>query len=235
MKRIVSAAKLLPVFFTAILSSFFFLSLVLLDAMMKRKIPLYTRDAISHFVIIVIVLGVMYLLPGGPVRWGLNLKNWQRSLLLGIISGLALGILFSLFSFGPNLSQWNFANLVTQLRDRGNVLHLLSQIFLIGLSEELFFRGILVTYLTKQYAMKIIRIHSGVIIVSVFGASLQFYKILFGATLGNIFPFVIGGFLYFLVLGWMYQKTGSLVGPIITHNLCNSFIFLFGLGIQNKI
>lgn len=231
MKKIISASKLLPVLYTAILSTSFFMTIVLLDTIMKRKISLYTRDAISHFVIIVIVFVIMYLLPGKFVQWGVNLSNWQKSLLLGIILGLAIGILFSLFSYGLNLSKWNFTNLVTQLKERGNVTHLLAQIFLIGLSEELFFRGILVTYLMKRYIMKIIGIHLGVIIVSIMGASLQFYKLFLGATFGSVLPVAFGGFIYFLVLGWLYQKTGSLIGPIITHNLCNSLMFLISLGI----
>lgn len=198
---------------------------------MSSQFSLYTRDSISHLIVAAIVFAVMFLLPEGPSKWGLNLKNWRIGLVLGIISGLAFGMLFSFFSSGLNISTWNFGKLITQLKDRGNVIHLLSQLFLIGLSEELFFRGILVTYLMRRYYMKIIGIHLGVIIVSIIGASLQFYKLFFGSTFGAVFPLVIGAFLYFVFLGWMYQRTGSLLGSTVTHNLGNSLMFMISLGI----
>ncbi|MFQ6083020.1 MAG: lysostaphin resistance A-like protein [Candidatus Aminicenantia bacterium] len=198
---------------------------------MENKISPYSRTAINHVVLLVIVFAIMHLLPGGPVKWGVNLRDWQRSLILGVILGVAIGILFSLFSYGSNITRWDFINLMTQLKDKENIILLLSQVFIIGFSEELFFRGILVTYLMRRYSMNLIGIHLGVIIVSIMFASIQFYKLLFGAPLGNVFPLVIGGFVYGLVLGWIYQKTGSLIGSIITHNLGNSLMFLVSLGI----
>lgn len=208
------------------------MGIALLDTIIGKSIPLYSRDAISHFVLLVITFSVIYLLPGGPVKWGLNLRNWRSSLTLGIVFGLTLGILFSLFSVGAAISRWNFTTLMTQLRNSENLVHLLSQLFLIGTSEELFFRGILVTYLMKKYSEKFLGIHLGVIIVSLVFGSLQFYKLFFGANFVTLLPLVFGGFLYGLVLGWIYQKTQTLMGSITAHNLCNSFMFVISIGVQ---
>lgn len=198
---------------------------------MRNRIPLYTRDAVSHFVLISIVIAVMFLLPGGPLKWGLNLNNWQIGLFLGIISGFTFGVLFSLFSHGMNTLAWSFAKLITQIKNKEIIIHLIAQLFLIGLSEELFFRGILVTYFMRHFYMKIIGIHIGVVIVSIIGASLQFYKLFFGTTFTVVLPLFIGAFIYFVFLGWLYQKTGSILGSIITHNFGNSLLFLISLGI----
>lgn len=231
MKKLTYVEKLLPILYAAILSTAFFMSLVLLDTILEWKIALYTREAISHLVIIVVVLSVFIFLPGGYANWGLNLKNLKESLILGVISGLAFGILFSLFSYGQGISGWNFTRLMSQLGERENLGHLLSQMFLVGTSEELFFRGLLVTFLMRQYTRKLAGIHLGVIVVSVMCGLLQFYKLLFGAALQEILPFVFGGFIYALWLGWLYQRTGSLLGSIIAHNLGNSLMFAAGLGV----
>lgn len=222
--------KITPVFYAAILSSAFFMSIVLLDILMEKSIAPYSRVAISHIILFFVVFIVMWLLPGGPKQWGLNSRRWQTGILLGITLGLALGMLFSFLSYGTNIGQWNVTNVVNQLKERQIIILLLSQIFLIGLSEEVFFRGILVTYLMKQYSLKLIGLHLAVIVVSVMFAGIHFYKLLFGATLGSILPFVIVGFFYGLVLGWLYQKTTSLIGPIIVHNLCNTILYLIGMG-----
>jgi len=207
------------------------MSLVVLDKMMERSVTLYSRMAISHLIIAAIVLVVIFVLPGGAGKWGLNLKNWQKSLVLGGIIGISIGILFAVFSSGANIIRWNYGKFLSQLRIKDNAVQFLSQLLLVGLSEELFFRGILVTYLMKKYARKIIGIHQSVIIISALCGLLQFYKLLFGASLGNIFPLAFGGFLYSVLLGWIYQKTGSLLGPVIAHNLGNSLMAIGGLGI----
>jgi len=224
-----------PVFCTAILSSSFFWIMVLLDKTMEKRVSVYSRVAISHVIIFFIILVVLYLLPGRLAEWGVNLGHWQTSLTLGIILGLTIGVVFSLFSHGTNITHWSVTGVITQLKDKQNLVHLLSQIFLIGLSEELFFRGLLVTYLMKQYSVNLIGLHIAVIIVSVMFASVHFYKLLLGAKFGKILPFVIGGFFYGLVLGWLYQETGSLIGPVALHNLGNSCMFLISIGIPKQI
>jgi len=208
------------------------MSLVLMDNLMRERVALYSRVAISHLAILFAIFAVMRLLPGGPKEWGINVKHWRGSLLLGVVLGLAIGLLFSLFTHGTAIRHWSATDVMIQLNDKQNVIFLLSQIFLIGTSEELFFRGILVTYLMKLYPTKFVGLHLGVIIVSIAFASIHFYKLLFGASLGSILPLVIGGLFYGLVLGWLYQATGSLIGPIVLHNICNTCMLLVNMGIQ---
>jgi membrane protease YdiL (CAAX protease family) len=50
-------------------------------------------------------------------------------------------------------------------------------------------------------------------------------------AIGNISLLVVGAFIYSLWLGLIYQKTGSLLGSILAHNLGNSLMVLGGLGV----
>ena len=231
MKNIISFARFLMIIFLAFFSSVFFWTLVYLDKVMEKKISLWSRVAISHLVIIIVVSSILIIMPGGLRAWGINIRDWRKSLLLGLFSGLSIGILFSLFSYGTNICRWNLMKLMTSIRSKENIVQLLTQLFLVGTSEELFFRGLLVTYLMRKYSKKLLGIHSGIIIISAMCGLLQFYKLLFGATLGNISALAVGGFVYSIWLGLIYQKTGSLFGPILAHNLGNSLMVLGGLGV----
>jgi membrane protease YdiL (CAAX protease family) len=225
------AHHIIYIIIAASLSSMFFMALVGMDKALEKSIPVNTRMAVSHLALIIIVFFVLYFLPGGLGKWGMNLNNWQKSLWLGLASGLVIGILFSFFSYGASLVHWHFMKLTASLKARENMIDALSQLLLVGTSEEMFFRGFLVTLLMKKYPKKILGIHWGVIIVSILCGLLQFYKLLFGATVGSIFPLAAGGFVYSIWLGLIYQKTGSIFGSVLAHNLGNSLMVLGGLGI----
>jgi len=221
-------AKLFPLFFAALLSSIFFMSIVLLDKVMEKSIAPYLRITLSHLILLCIIVVAIYLLPG---EWGLNLKNWQKSLILGSVLGISLGIIFSLFLYRVNILHWNFVNLIVRLKDKQNLILLLTQLLVVGTTEELFFRGILMTYFMKQYSVKIAGLHIAVLVVALMFGGIHFYKLFFGVPLKNILPYAVGGSFYGMLLGWVYQNTGSLLGLVILHNLCNSCMFLIRIGI----
>jgi membrane protease YdiL (CAAX protease family) len=231
MKKYATATHIVYIFLSVFLSSAFFMSLVGLDKILEKRMSVMARMAINHLMLIVVIFVFLYLLPGGLRKWGMNLNNWRKSLWLGLASGLVIGVLFSFFSYGATLLRWNWVKFVAGFKAKENLIEWLSQLLLVGTSEEMFFRGFLVTWLMKKYSKKILGIHSSVIIVSVMCGLLQFYKLLFGATLGNITLLVAGSFVYSLWLGLIYQKTASLLGSVLAHNLGNSLMVLGGLGI----
>jgi len=55
---------------------------------------------------------------------------------------------------------------------------------------------------------------------------LHFYKLFFGAVLSQIIPVSVGSLLYSVALGFLYQKTKSLAGPVIAHNIGNTLMLL---------
>ncbi len=185
----------------------------------------------SHFFLALIILLLLALLPGGGLaNWGVNFKNWAKNLVFGLILGISVGIPFSLFSYGGNISGWHFSQLAVQLHKTETLIMLFSQLFLVGTSEELFFRGLLTTWLMKRYPSRLVGLSVGVVIVAILFALVQLYKLLFGFPLEKVLVFMLGALFYGLLLGGIYQKTKSLLPPIIIHNIGNSVMFLAGLG-----
>jgi membrane protease YdiL (CAAX protease family) len=230
-KRFLTTPLLLLIFYAAAFPSLFFWSLVGLDKIEERWLSPGFQMALSHLLLTALFIGAISLLPGGLRDWGINLKNWRRSLVLGIILGIGFGILFSAFSLGPKISAWKFSHMLEQFHVRENLIQMVSQVFLVGLSEELYFRGILLTSLKSFFSKKTMGIHSANMIVSLGFAAVQFYKLIFRASLGSILPLFAGAFLYGLVLGEVYLGTMSLLGPVLIHSLGNSLMFLSALGI----
>jgi membrane protease YdiL (CAAX protease family) len=230
-KRILTTLLLLLVLYAAVYPSLFFWSLVGLDKIEERWLSPSFQMALSHLLLIALFIGAISFLPGGLRGSGVNLKNWRKSLVLGIILGIGFGILFSVFSLGPKISAWKFNHMLEQFHVRENLIQMVSQFFLVGLSEELYFRGILLTSLKSFFSKKAMGIHSANMIVSLGFAAVQFYKLIFGASLGSILPLFVGALLYGIVLGEVYLRTMSLLGPVLIHNLGNSLMFLLGLGI----
>jgi membrane protease YdiL (CAAX protease family) len=119
---------------------------------------------------------------------------------------------------------------MSQLNKTETLIQLFSQLFLVGTSEELFFRGLLTTWLMKRYPYRLAGLSGGVILVAFLFALVELHKLLFGFPPGKVLVFVLGALFYGLLLGGMYQKTKSLLAPIVIHNLGNSLMLLAGLG-----
>ena len=204
----------------------------MLDKAMQGMKSQTQRIAASHLFLALITLLILALLPGGGLaNWGLNFKNWSKNLVSGLILGISVGVLFSLFSYGWSISSWHFSQLAAQLHKTETLIMLFSQLLLVGTSEELFFRGLLTTWLMKCYPSRLAGLSVGVVIVAILFALVQFYKLLFGFPMGKVLIFMLGALFYGLLLGGIYQKTKSLLAPVIIHNLANSVMFLAGLGI----
>ncbi len=153
-KKAFNSLIFLFVFYSMIPPSIFFWSLVGLDKVWEKLLSPTDRMAISHLLLTAITFSLISLLPSGPKNWGVNLQNWRRSLILGIVFGVGFGIIFSIFSFGFRLSEWEFSHMLEKLHVRENLVQLFSQLFLVGLSEEFYFRGILLISLYRFFSKK---------------------------------------------------------------------------------
>lgn len=151
--------------------------------------------------------------------------------MLGTLLRTGSDATLSPLSFELNISSWKTSHLIERLAVRQNKVQLLSQLFLVGLSEELYFRGNLVTSLAKVFSKKTMGIHSAALTVALGFAGVQFYKLIFGGSLAAILPFFAGALLYGIVLGEMYLRTKSLLASVLIHNLGNSLLFLASLGL----
>jgi hypothetical protein len=107
---------------------------------------------------------------------------------------------------------------------------LLYQVTMPGFEEELNFRGIYLGLLNLAFLHKInsskFRLSYGLLITSIIfglvhGLNIDYSYSLSFSWLAFIFPF-IGG----CVFGWMAERTGSILLPIVFHNTANFFPYL---------
>jgi len=139
--------KYLSVFIAMLVSSLYFFVHVILDDIFSGVFGTYLRVAINHIIIAVISVLVIKIILKNPREWGLNLWNLRYSIYWGIIFGVVFGLLFNVFLFSTDLVRWNFAAVSESLRSPENIIHFICQLFITGTTEEIVFRGILLTML----------------------------------------------------------------------------------------
>jgi membrane protease YdiL (CAAX protease family) len=135
-----------------------------------------------------------------------TLKNLYIYVPLALLTGYFIG-----------LAEWhtiNAGNLIPDLSLKSLLELSFVMILVVGFTEELIFRSLLQTRLQTSFGMK-----NGLLITSIMFGIMHagygsFYELLITASAG-------------ILLGYMFQKTGSLVLVSFTHGFVN--IFLFGL------
>lgn len=93
----------------------------------------------------------------------------------------------------------------------------ISSSFISPISEEILFRGFFQNFITRVFGSL-----SGLIVTSLF-FSLVHYK--FGKGLSNV-EIVLHAFIFSLFIGYLYQKTNSIVSCISFHMLNNSLAYI---------
>lgn len=148
----------------------------------------------------------------------------RESLFKNIVVGLVAGILIAIASLvvgnwlvkltGLNATPQQLQALAVKAKGIGQVaLLLMSGSVLVGLKEEVLYRGLL--YPSMRQRAGIIR---GIILTA----------LLFALVHGDILRFVplfLGG----LVLTWLYERTGSLYASIVAHCVWNAAMTLFAI------
>jgi membrane protease YdiL (CAAX protease family)/predicted negative regulator of RcsB-dependent stress response len=125
-------------------------------------------------------------------------------LLIGL-SGISLGMVeYLILQPGAIVSGLTTANII-----------LASSVIMLstGLIEELIFRGII-----QKTAESILGNWGGIIFASILFTSFN----IMNSPLNLIFTFLVS-----LFYGYIYQKTGSILGVSISHGLCNMLVYLY--------
>jgi uncharacterized protein len=164
-------------------------------------------------------------------RWGLNLHRWRTSLnglrhgffpqlLLALIAGeFLVPILTGTHAVSYPLSLVDFLGLFT-------FMALFS-----GLSEEILFRGLMQTWLAQFWRrgiafMGVSISTAGLLTAVIFSlVHINFRLSPFEVTHFSV-PQLILAFVMGVYYAVMYERTGSLLAPIIAHNAVNGGIFL---------
>lgn len=189
-----------------------------------RWISLY----IHHFYQMVLAMAVMLFLGGGFGNYGITLKSRNLYIRPAIIVGVFFGIIMTLVDHLPTILSGN--KISGYDLNTTNVIGWLSfEWVFAGLSEEIFIRGLMMTYLMKYFEghVKFIRwdVHVAGVIIAVLFALMHISSF----WSGNLI-YAIGQQIYAFILGlcyaYFYEKSGSLLSPIIAHNLSNGFEFI---------
>ncbi len=146
---------------------------------------------------------------------GLRLDRWRRDLAGVAIWALVVTVPFAI---GHHFWQAELYHRTFTLRFPDDFLETLAiQILVVGLAEELFFRGYLQLRLEQLWPAK--RRLFGV----PFGAAIVAAAAVFALAhfVGEYRPDRLGPFFPALVFGWLRARTGTIVGAVAFHAYCN--------------
>lgn len=199
----------------------------------------FTWLIVHHLFQIVFVLLLM-LLPFWSKTfsdWGLNLNNKERT--FDILKKFTIGwiicttiylIISSWLSGWPYLLNFTFTW-------KNAAIYLFFETVIVGISEELLFRGLIYGVLHKAFKQRIKLIGFSISLAGIISALIFAF-----AHIGfQLFPFQITAFspMQFLMafgLGIFYavllEKTDSLLGPILAHNISDAWLSILMIGIQ---
>jgi membrane protease YdiL (CAAX protease family) len=164
---------------------------------------------------------ILYITGGRPGTYGFNLRQdshltHRRILGFSVVFGLLICL-----KYIPEIIRTGSVDMggpVTAV----NVIGVLTfQWIVVGLCEETMFRGLIQTYLMKNLDgyMRLLGhdLHVGTVIGAVIWGGFHFLNILI-MPLGTVVFFVILTTGIGLIMGYVYQRTGSLLTTIIMHN-----------------
>ncbi len=181
-----------------------------------------------HFMQMVAAIVIMLFLGGGLRKYGLNISSGNLYLKPAVLIGVLFGVIMTLVDHGPAVVTGQ--EITGYVLDRTNVVGWLSFEWLFaGTSEEIFVRGLLMTYLMSKFSghVRIIQwdVHVAGVIIAVLFALMHISSF----WSGNLI-YAIGQQIYAFILGlcyaYFYEKSASLVAPIIAHNISNGVEFL---------
>jgi membrane protease YdiL (CAAX protease family) len=165
---------------------------------------------------------IYYISKGNLKEYGFNLREvshftHKRMLVIGILFGLLFSLRYTVqIITGAPL---DIPYPVTLLNVVGNMVF---QWIIVGVCEETMFRGLIQTYLMKGIKgnVEIVgrEFHIGTIIAAVFWGGFHFINMLVGMPLDTAFLLVLVTTAMGLLMGYAYQRTGSLLTTIIVHN-----------------
>lgn len=193
----------------------------------------WIRLYFHHFFQMALAIITILLLRGGFRNYGFTFKSKDLYISPAIIVGVMFGIIMTLVDHLPAIISGN--KIMGYDLNTTNIIGWLSfEWVFAGLSEEIFIRGLMMTYLMKYFEghVKFFKwdVHVAGVIIAVLFALMH----LSSFWTGNLI-YAIGQQIYAFILGlcyaYFYEKSKSLLSPIIAHNLSNGieFVLLFSL------
>jgi len=210
--------------------SIWFKSLPNPEYLMKNSWILASLVHVPQFLIPFLL--ICYITKGKIGKYGFNVKEkppiftHKRMLIIGIIFGLLMSLRY--ISQITNNIPLDIPMPVTFVSVVGNMTF---QWIIVGVCEETMFRGLIQTYLMNNLKGNVHMLghdlHIGTVIGAIFWGGFHFVNIII-MPLGPVIFFVILTTVIGLLMGYAYQKTGSLLTTIIVHNTLFGIPLLIG-------
>jgi membrane protease YdiL (CAAX protease family) len=184
---------------------------------------------IMTFFLTLVAMGLL----GFKKEFGLTLQNTNEGLWLFVSLGLPFAILYSVgaFFFLKKSQNGNMLSLdfLKNPTDRiGTVIYTFT---MPGVGEEILYRGIIQGYFSANITGSILLgsfpLMYSTIIASTIFILVHLYTM--GETVAEALIQLPGRIVITLILGITFQLTGSLLFPIITHNVFDGFLVLSGI------
>ncbi|MGD9401355.1 MAG: type II CAAX endopeptidase family protein [bacterium] len=222
--------KLKPIISMACVSAVVALLVILIDAAVRsdpNALSLIEANPwlFAHLVhipqFLIPFLIILYLTKGRPQEYGFNLRQDSHITHKRVLAtGLLFGLLFS-FKYMPQIFRTGGVEVAQPVNAANIVGRMTFQWIVVGLSEETMFRGLIQTYLMKNLEGEV-RIlghdfHIGTVIGAVLWGLFHFLNVLI-MPIGPVVFLVVLTTAIGLILGYAYQRTGSLLTTIIMHN-----------------
>jgi membrane protease YdiL (CAAX protease family) len=191
---------------------------------------------VGHTGMLVAALVLIYIMSGGhPQKFGLRLPLAKSYVSAALGWGIVFAIVMTIIDYLPNLLRHTAPNFTLSTH---NVLGWLSfEGLFAGTVEEILFRGLLVSYLASKISGRVrlgsFNLHAAGVIVA-----FLFCLAHVGSFYGRPFWIAMGqqayAFVWAIFYAYWLEKSGSVLAPIIGHNVGNfieyCFVFLMVYG-----
>ena len=164
---------------------------------------------------------ILHMTKGRPHTYGFNLRqdsHLTHRRVLGI--GVTFGLLMSL-KYVPQIIRTGSVDVLQPVSAPNVVGQMTFQWIVVGLCEETMFRGLVQTYLMRNLEgyVRVLGhdLRAGTVIGAIFWGGFHFVNILIMPLRPVVFLVVLTTAIG-LILGYAYQRTGSLLTTIIMHN-----------------
>ncbi len=200
-------------------ASMYFIAIVLVKFFISAKFFGRFSDALVPAIFLYIPLLIIIISRRNPDEYGFTFKGWGLDLFYVLIFMLIFfPPVFVLYFIYRKLFFQGFFhfNLPSDI-----ILLFFTQILIVGLSEEAFFRGYLQKRLSEGIEGNCINFHGIKISWALFIANILF-TITHIIVLGQFWR--VNVFLPGLAFGWLREQRRSLIAPVLFHGLSNVFM-----------
>lgn len=194
-------------------------------------LPKYIGDSLAFAISMVLIWRVSQ---GRFREFGFVLKGRDLKLRLSVVLGVVLALIGILLDYLPKVMAGDSGSGPAYPLTVANVLGMMSfQWIFVGIFEEPLVRGLVQTHLVSKLkgSVTIFKwdFHIGTVITAIlFGVGHFGPHIFFGGSWLSLVPHLVIATLTGLCLGYIYQETGSLAGPVLMHNVYDGLVTTLG-------